>query len=510
MHLFVTVRILQLSLIFHLALVIYNQLTFNRIAIIGELMSNTEICFMTATEMTRRIRDKELSCREVMKAHLNQIDRVNPIVNAIVTRIPSEQALAMADAADDALVKGKKIGPLHGLPIAHKDLVPTKGMRTTKGSPIYKDFVPDHDGLIVERLKKAGVITIGKTNTPEFGAGSQTFNPVFGETLNPYNTTKTCGGSSGGAAVSLACGMLPLADGSDMGGSLRNPGNFCNIVGFRTSPGRVPLWPEKVAWFPISVEGPMARTVQDVALMLSTIAGPDPRSPIAIAEPGSLFTRPLERDFKNVRIAWSKDMGELPVDPRVTRVLESQRRVFEDMGCIVEETQPDFSDADEIFKVWRAWNYELEFADLLKDHRDLLKDTVIWNTEQGQKLTGPQIGRAEVKRTELYHRVRQFMETYEYLICPVNQVPPFDIKQRWIEEINGVKMQSYIDWMRSCYYITVTGLPAISVPCGFTPEGLPVGMQIVGRHNSEFSVLQLAYAFEQATEFWKQHPAIAK
>ena len=253
----------------------------------------------------------------------------------------------------------------------------------------------------------------------------------------------------------------------------------------------------------------MARTVQDVALMLSTIAGPDPRSPIAIAEPGSLFTRPLERDFKNVRIAWSKDMGELPVDPRVTRVLESQRRVFEDMGCIVEETQPDFSDADEIFKVWRAWNYELEFADLLKDHRDLLKDTVIWNTEQGQKLTGPQIGRAEVKRTELYHRVRQFMETYEYLICPVNQVPPFDIKQRWIEEINGVKMQSYIDWMRSCYYITVTGLPAISVPCGFTPEGLPVGMQIVGRHNSEFSVLQLAYAFEQATELWKQHPKVA-
>jgi amidase len=472
-------------------------------------MSNSEICFMTATEMARRIRKRELSCREVMQAHLNQIERVNPIVNAIVTRIPAEQALGLADAADAALSQGKDIGPLHGLPIAHKDLVPTKDMRTTWGSPIYKDFVPDHDGLIVERLKKAGAITIGKTNTPEFGAGSQTFNPVFGETLNPYDTTKTCGGSSGGAAVSLACGMLPLADGSDMGGSLRNPANFCNIVGFRTSPGRVPLWPEMVAWFPISVEGPMARTVQDVALMLSSIAGPDPRSPIAIAEPGSLFTRPLERDFKNVRIAWSKDLGELPVDPRVTQVLESRRRVLTDLGCIVDETQPDFSDADEIFKVWRAWNFELQYSELLKNHRKLIKDTVIWNVEQGQKLTGPQIGRAEVKRTELYQRVRQFLETYEYLICPVNQVPPFDINQRWIEEINGVKMENYIDWMKSCYYITVTGLPAISVPCGFTPEGLPVGMQIVGRHNAEFSVLQLAYAFEQATEFWKQHPTIA-
>jgi amidase len=473
-------------------------------------MSNSEICFMTATEMVQRIRAKELSCRTLMEAHLNQIEKVNPTVNAIVTRIPNEQALALADAADEALAQGKDVGPLHGLPIAHKDLVPTKGMRTTSGSPIYKDFVPDHDGLIVERLKKAGAITIGKTNTPEFGAGSQTFNQVFGETLNPYDTTKTCGGSSGGAAVSLACGMLPIADGSDMGGSLRNPGNFCNITGFRTSPGRVPVWPRFLAWFPISVQGPMARTVQDVALMLSAIAGPDPRSPIAIAEPGSRFARPLERDLKGVKIAWSRDLGELPVDPRVTQALENQRHVFDELGCIVEEAQPDFRDADEIFKVWRAWNFELQFGDLMKTQRELIKDTVIWNVEQGQKLTGPQIGRAEMKRTELYHRVREFLETYEYLICPVNQVPPFDINQRWIEEINGVKMESYIDWMRSCYYITVTGLPAISVPCGFTPEGLPVGIQIVGRHNDDFGVLQLAHAFEKATGFWRKHPPIAE
>ena len=272
-------------------------------------MSNSEICFMTATEMAQRIRTRDLSCREVMEAHLNQIDRINPMVNAIVTRVPAEQAVDQAAAADETLAGGEAVGQLHGLPIAHKDLVPTSGMRTTWGSPIYKDFIPDQDGLIVERLRKAGAIAIGKTNTPEFGAGSQTFNRVFGATLNPYDTTKTCGGSSGGAAVSLACGMLPLADGSDMGGSLRNPANFCNIVGFRTTPGRVPIWPKTVAWFPMSVEGPMARTVQDVALMLSAIAGPDPRSPIANAEPGSLFARPLDRNFKNVRIAWSKDLG---------------------------------------------------------------------------------------------------------------------------------------------------------------------------------------------------------
>jgi amidase len=471
-------------------------------------MSESEICFMTATEMVQRLRAKELSCRELMESHLAQIERVNPTVNAIVTQISPDETLALADAYDEALMQDKIIGPLQGLPIAHKDLIPTRGLRTTLGSLIFKENVPDKDGLIVERLKNAGAITIGKTNTPEFGAGSQTFNEVFGETLNPYDTAKTCGGSSGGAAVALACGMIPLADGSDMGGSLRNPGNFCNIVGFRTSPGRVPVWPSPAPWFPIPVQGPMARTVQDVALMLSVIAGPDPRSPISIAESGRIFTNSLERDFKGVKIAWSKDLGELPVDPRVTQTLESQRHVFNDLGCIVAEGQPDFTGADDIFKVWRAWRFELQYAELLKSHRELMKDSVVWNIEQGQKLTGPQLGRAEVQRTELYHRVREFMETHEYFICPVNQVPPFDIKQRWIEEINGVKMDTYIDWMKSCYYITITGLPAISVPCGFTPEGLPVGIQIVGRHNDDFGVLQLAHAFEQVTRMWKRRPQL--
>jgi amidase len=470
-------------------------------------MPSQEICFLTATELARLIQAKDLSAKEVMEAHLTQIEMVNPKVNAIVTLLP-EQAMAEAIAADESLAQGRELGALHGLPVAHKDLVPTRGIRTTSGSIVFKDFVPQENGLIVERLKKAGAITIGKTNTPEFGAGSQTYNEVFGETLNPYDTSKTCGGSSGGAAVALACGMLPIADGSDMGGSLRNPASFCNVVGFRPSPGRVPTWPELVGWFPLTVEGPMARTVQDTALMLSTISGPDPRSPIAISEPASLFSGPLERDFKGVRVAWSPDLGGLPVDPRVTAVIQAQRHVFESLGCLVDDAEPDFTDADEVFKVWRAWRFELAFGELLQAHGDLLKETVIWNIEEGVNLSGPQIGRAERKRTELYHRMRKFMETYEFLILPVSQLPPFDVRERWVTEINGVKMDTYIDWMKSCYYITVTGLPAISVPCGFTPEGLPVGIQIVGRHQADFGVLQLAYAFEQATNFWKRRPPV--
>ncbi len=474
----------------------------------NEAMTANDICYMTATEMTRKIREKAISAREVMSAHLEQIARVNPNVNAIVTQIPDEDALKLADEADRAVARGDDLGPLHGLPIAHKDLVATKGMRTTFGSPIYRDFVPDRDHLIVERLKRGGALTIGKTNVPEFGAGSQTFNPVFGATLNPYDTTKTCGGSSGGAAVALACGMVPIADGSDLGGSLRNPGNFNNVVGFRVSPGRVPNWPTTDLWWPLSVVGPMARTVQDVALMLSAVAGPDRRSPIAIEQPGEMFRRPLERDFTGVRIAWSPDLGGLPVDPRVTAVLESQRHVFGDLGCDVDEATPDFRDAEEIFLTLRAWNMAAGHEQDLKLHRDQVKDTVIWNTEEGFKLSGLDVAHAEVKRSALYERMREFLETYEYLICPVNQVPPFDVNTPYPTEINGVKMDNYIAWMKSAYFISATGLPAISVPCGFTAEGLPVGVQIVGRHHADFEVLQLAHAFEQATKVGQRRPPV--
>ena len=454
------------------------------------------------------IRDREVSAAEVMEAHLARIALVNSSLNAIVTLV-EDDARSAAVRADEQLASGNQPGPLHGLPVAHKDLVPTKGIRTTYGSPVFANHVPDHDAIVVERLRAAGAITIGKTNTPELGAGSQTYNAVFGPTHNPYDIGMTCGGSSGGAAVALATGMVSLADGTDMGGSLRNPASFCNVVGLRASPGRVPVWPHQSAWFPSpSVSGPMARTVADVALMLSILAGPDPRDPCALDQDGMRFRQPLKRDLSGVRIAWSDDLGGLPVDPRVSSVIQEQRHVFESLGCVVQEAAPDLSDADEIFRTWRAWYFELAYGTLLDTHRAQLKDTVIWNIEAGRQLTGPDVGKMTRMHTELFHRVSAFMERYNYLVLPVSQVPPFSIRQPYVTEINGIALDSYIDWMRSCYYISVTGLPAISVPCGFTDDGLPVGIQIVGRHRDEMSLLQLAYAFERATEVWKQHPPL--
>lgn len=466
-----------------------------------------ELCFATATDLAESIRRKQVSCKEVMQAHLAQIERFNPKINAIVTFTP-EQALADAERADETLARGEQIGPLHGLPIAHKDLANTKGLRTTYGSLIFKDNVPAEDALHIARIKQAGAITVGKTNTPEFGAGSQTFNKVFGITLNPWDTTKTPGGSSGGAAAALACGMIPIADGSDMGGSLRNPANFCNVVGFRPSPGRVPVWPASAGWFTLGVEGPMARTVKDVALLLSAMAGFDRRSPIAIDQPGAIVARPLERDFSGVRIAWLKDLGGLIFDSRVRRVVDAQRSCFEQLGCTVEADEPDFSGADESFLAWRAWYYYLAFGKLLEKHRALIKAAVIQEIESGSRLSGPYLADMEKVRTELYHRVRVFMTKHEFMILPVNQAPPFDAKTEYLTEIEGVKLERYTDWMRSAYYMSVLGLPCISVPAGFTPDGLPVGIQIVGRHHDDFGVLQLAYAFEQATQVGRRRPPL--
>ena len=455
-----------------------------------------DICRLSAVELARRIRAKDLSAREVVAAHLAQIERVNPGVNAIVTLV-AEQAMARARVADEDLAHEREVGPLHGLPIAHKDLQPTKGIRTTFGSPIYKDFVPAEDSLTVERLRLAGAIVVGKTNTPEFGAGSQTFNPVFGSTVNPYDHGKTCGGSSGGAAVALATHMLPIADGTDMGGSLRNPASFCSIVGLRPSPGRVPTWPAATAWSTLSVDGPMARSVADAALMLSAIAGPDPRSPISIDEDGRRFAAPLDRDFKGVRIAWWKNLGGVPVDRRVRDAVNAQRGVFESLGCIVDDAEPDFTDFDAVFKTVRALAFVTGVAPRVAGRRDQVKETILWEIDRGERLTVAEIAWAETKRTELYHRMRTFMERYDFFVLPVSQVPPFSVEQSYITDIDGVAMETYIDWMKSCYYISIVGNPAISVPCGFTPEGLPVGLQIVARHRDDWGLLQIAHAFER-------------
>jgi amidase len=436
----------------------------------------SDICTLSAVEMARLIRDGELSARETVDAHLAQIERVNPSFNAIVTLV-AEQARQRAFEADEAQAAGRPLGPLHGLPTAHKDLQPTKGIRTTFGSRIFKDFVPDEDSPLVERLRAAGAIVLGKTNTPEFGAGSQTYNELFGPTLNPFDPTKTCGGSSGGAAVALACHMVPIADGTDLGGSLRNPASFCSVVGLRSTPGTGEL----------GVEGPMARSVADLAFSFSTLAEPNPA-----------FAQPLTRDFKHVRIAWWRDLGGIPVDTPVREITNAQRRVFESLGCIVEEAEPDFSGADETFRTLRFQSTSLRMADHYKHHPGLIKDTLLWEIDLGNRLSARDIAEAETKHTELRRRMSRFLATYEFFVLPVSQVLPFDVTQHWPVEIEGTRLTTYIDWMKSCYYISVMGTPSISVPCGFTSEGLPIGIQIVGRHGDDRGLLQIAQAFETA------------
>ncbi len=468
-------------------------------------MSDLDLCHTSAKKLARMIRARKVSATEVVRAFIARIEDVNPKVNAIVTLLP-EQALKRAKALDR---KGAVMGPLAGLPIAHKDIVPTKGIRTTFGSPIFADHVPTQDHVIVERLRAAGAILFGKTNTPEFATGAQTFNPIFGATRNPYDLSKTSGGSSGGAAAAVASGMLPFADGSDLGSSVRNPASFCNVVGLRPTPGRVPNWPFPNAWDTLWSLGPIARSVEDAALLLSAMAGPDPRAPTSHAEPGSIFARPLGRDFRKVRVAWSPDLGgAFPVDARVTRALRPARGVLESLGCIVEEAAPDLSDADEAFQVQRALGFVEAYGELLKTKRALMKDTVVWNIEQGLKLDAARIAKANVLRSDVFHTMRTFLERHEFLVLPTVQVPPFSVDQPYVTEIDGVKLGNYMEWMKSNYLFSATSHPAISVPAGFTDGGLPVGLQIVGRYRDDFGVLQLAHAFEGATGVWKRRPAL--
>jgi len=470
--------------------------------------SDSSICFMSAVELAQLIRTKKLSAREVLAAHLKQIERVNPKVNAIVT-LEAEMATAAAAKADEMQARKGKLGPLHGLPVAHKDLLETRGIRTTFGSPLYKDNIPTEDDIVVERMRQAGAITLGKTNTPEFGSGSQTFNSVFGATRNPYDLTKTCGGSSGGAAVALACGLVPVASGSDTGGSLRNPAAFCNVVGFRPSIGRVPNVKGLLAWWTLSTSGCLGRSVADLALALSAIAGPDPRAPLSINDPGDHFARPLDRSFKGIRVAWFKDLGGVPFDPKVRSIVDGHRKTFVSLGMIVEQAEPDFAPAEIAFRMLRAWNTANTYHVRLRDHPEAFKETLKNEIEEGLRLTSTDLGNAETAHSQLWRKFQAFMEKYEYFVLPATQLPPFDINTPYPTEIAGVKFDSYIDWMKSCWYISATGNPAVSVPAGFTAEGLPVGLQIVGRNKEDFSVLQAAHAFELTTGFGRKRPAIA-
>jgi amidase len=351
------------------------------------------------------------------------------------------------------------------------------------------------------------MVILGKTNTPELAMGAQTFNRVFGATRNPWNPDRTCGGSSGGAAVATAMHMLPFADGTDLGGSLRNPGNFNHVFGLRPCPGRVPTFPSKNHWIALSVLGPIARTASDGAFLLAAMAGADRRAPLAIAEDPAQYLQPLDRDFRGARIAYSRTLGGLPVDRGVAAALDRGVQHLAAMGCIVEEAEPDIAaDADVAFDVLRALSLAERYGDLLEKHRGELKDTAVWNIERGFALTAREIMEGDRARSRAYDAMRAFLERYDFLVAPVNQVAPFPVDQPYVTEINGQKMANYLEWMRSCTRVTVTAHPAASVPCGFTPDGLPVGLQVIGRYRDEFGVLQLAHAFEQANPDARRKP----
>jgi amidase len=425
-------------------------------------------------------------------------------VNAIVDFQP-ERALAAARHLDRTFRKDEPHGSLYGLPVAHKDLVPAAGFRFTQGSPIYADRVATQDHLVVERMAAAGAVPVGKTNVPEFGLGSHTFNDVYGVTRNPYALDRTAGGSSGGAAAALAARMLPLADGSDTGGSLRNPASFCNVVGFRSSPGRVPAWPNADPFGRLSVVGPMARTVADLALLMSVLVGADPRAGWSLpADPATYFpltdfTPPEAR--RPIRVAWSPDLdGQVVVAREVRDALEPVIAAMAAHGWEVQLATPDLTGAIETFRVLRALKMQVTLAPVLADHPGRLKADAQWNIEEGAKLDGPTIAEAERSAARIFHVMREFFTSIDVLATPTCQVAPFDVTTRYPRSIDGIGMQDYLEWMGLPSAITVTGCPAISVPAAFTPDGLPVGIQLVGPHLREDRLLAVAREFESLVD----------
>ena len=461
---------------------------------------------MDAAALSSAIKSRQISCVEVITAYLDHIDAINPAVNAIVSIRPRAELLEDARRRDAELSRGEYAGPMHGFPHAIKDLEATAGIRTTMGSPILKDFIPRADSILVERIKRAGAIIIGKTNVPEFGLGSHSYNPVFGTTLNAYDQSKTAGGSSGGAAAALALRMLPVADGSDHAGSLRNPAAFNNVFGFRTAFGRVPSDVREVFMPALSVHGPMARTVPDIAMLLSVIAGYDARVPLSIREDSSRFGESLARDFKGTRIAWGGDFsGYLPFEPGVLELCRTALGAFESIGCIVEEAIPDYP----IERVWESWLVlrAWQVGGLLKTYyadparRALMKPEVQWEIERGFKLSAYDVADASAVRSAWYQAMRTMFEKYDFFILPSAQVFPFDATLHWPEVINGKAMDTYHRWMEVMIPVTMSGCPALNVAAGFSATGLPMGIQIVAPNRSEFACLQLAHAYDQATRW---------
>jgi amidase len=466
---------------------------------------------MDASALAQAIRARRVSCVEVMTAYLDHIDRVNPLVNAIVSLEDRGSLLRQAAARDGELARGEYLGWMHGLPHAVKDLSPTRGICTTWGSPLFAGFVPDTDAIFVERLRRAGAILIGKTNVPEFGLGSQTYNQVYGTTLNPHDPSRTAGGSSGGAAAALALRMVPVADGSDHAGSLRNPAAFNNVLGFRTTFGRVPAGEDSAFQPELGVVGPMARTVTDLALLLSVLAGYDRRAPLSSREDPATFAGSLDRDFTGTRVAWLGDLdGHLRFEPGVLELCRDALRALETVGCVVEEARP----AHSMEQVWQSWlvlrAHEVGggFKDMLADPtlRALLKPELQWEADRAAGLSAADLGAASAGRTAWYTAVRALFARHDYLVLPSAQVFPFDASVHWPREIRGQTMDTYHRWMEVTIPATMAGCPALNVPVGFSPEGLPMGMQLIAPPHEELACLQLARAYERATGWVEKHP----
>lgn len=467
-----------------------------------------------AAALSERIHAREVSCREVMAAFLDRIDLRNPTLNAIVSRRDSDALMAEAAVCDEELAHDLSRGWMHGMPQAIKDLAETRGLRTTSGSPLLADFVPDFDALMVSRMKGAGCLVVGKTNVPEFGLGSHTFNPVFGPTHNPYDTGRTAGGSSGGAAVALATRMLPVADGSDYMGSLRNPAGWNHIFGFRPSQGRVPSVPARDHYFAqLGTEGPMGRSVLDVAMLLGTQSGWDRRDPLSISGTLSEFATvadaraTLDTDVDGLRIGWLGDLdGHLAMEPGILDVCIDGLRRLEQLGCSVEPARFAMS-PDEVWEAWLVWRHFLVSAGLAPlaknpQRRELLKPEALWEIDRGLALTGPDVARAGASRTAFHAAMVALFSHFDVLAIPTAQVWPFPIEERWPTQIGDRQMDTYHRWMEVTAYATFAGLPAISVPVGFDDRGLPMGMQLIGPPRADVDLLCVAHAYEQTLSGW--------
>ncbi len=465
--------------------------------------------YATISELTDAYRARTLSPVEAVEACLARIDAVEPVVNAWVT-VDRAGALEGARAATAALTSGELVGPLHGIPVGIKDLTETAGLRTTFGSTLYRDHVPTDDELVVARLRAAGAIILGKTNTPEFGTGSNTFNDVAGATRNPYDPRRTCGGSSGGSAVALATGTCTICEGSDLGGSLRTPAAFSNVVGFRTTPGLVPMWPDPSPWEGLAVTGPMARTVADVAHMLASIAGADPRVPLSYPVDGSTFIDAARHPtVRGLRVAFSPDLGGvLDVDPEISEICRSAASSFARLGATVVEDSPDLRGVREIIRATRGASMVAAHAERVERHAAVLQPGLVWNVQQGLALTSPEVAAATQLRGALWSRVAAFMQRYDLLICPTTAVLPFPVEEPYPTVVGREVMEDYTHWFRLTYALTLTTLPVLAVPAGFSRSGMPVGLQIAGRLRDEVGVLRAGAALEAETGFWRQRPPL--